>query len=345
MSRLSRPEMELRFEQPRGTVGVGSAGRYGKFMKRLGLLLVLLCSLDAARPVAAQSSTDPRADARYKVFSERNPFGLKDPPPPAPTKPVVPPVTYVTYLTGIGVSNPRLPANAPDRLIAHFQRREPNKKSVEFSLKPGQAKDGLEVIAIEPSQVAKSTRVRVLENGVEGVYTFALNGVPQPRGGAVPTPGQPASLPGMPALRGAIPTGMPSAQTVLPSATGPGIVMNPATGQVTPASTIATSPMVRTANERAPAAISIPQPNVAMQYSTVAGGKPTVSTIPAPPATPSATPGVTVISGTYQDPQHPQSGMNSQQQQYLMEVNRISTPNSPPTPGIPLPNLPGSGAQ
>ena len=227
--------------------------KYHQTIRQSATLILLLCTLGFEPLVAAQSPGEPRDASveKYKVFIQRNPFGLKDPPAPPITK--APPLvsTYTTYLTGI-TGNPKLPVDAIDRLTAHFQRREPNKKSVEFSLKPGAAKDGIEVVAIDQIPNSKATRVRVIENGIEGIYTFAQNGIPQPRGTPPPNPGQPAQMPGMR-------VSMPSPQVLLPNPGNRGTVISPATSQATGPSP-PTPPVVRTLNERPADRISIPQP-------------------------------------------------------------------------------------
>lgn len=310
------------------------------FIMRSGLSIVFMFSLGVVGPVAAQSSEEFRSsrEAGYKVFVQRNPFGLRDPTPPVAPKPPPAPPQNKTYLTGITA----LPPNKP-RLTAHFKRVDPANKSTEFSLKVGEGKDGLEVVSIELDPV--ESKVRVQEDGVEAVYTFANHGVKPPRATAAAAPGQPVSLPGIRA-------GVPSAQVINASLPNPGMVINPATGQLSAPSAVPSAPTVRTLNPRAGAGASLPQPNVAMQYSTVSGGAPSKSvSIPLPaaqgvPAPNSAVPpAVSVISGSYPDPQHIDSGMNSAQQQFLMEINRVSNPTLPPTPGIPAPSLPGGGAQ
>ena len=118
----------------------------------------------------------------YKTIVDRNPFGLKDPPPVVVQAPVVeppapPPVEIL--LTGIATIVP------PKR--AFLMAKDPNKKDPYYSLSEGQGKDGIEVLQIDE----KAKTVKIRQAGKETVLTFAANGRKSDATAPGPIPGQP----------------------------------------------------------------------------------------------------------------------------------------------------------
>ncbi|MBI2948291.1 MAG: hypothetical protein HYY23_11650 [Verrucomicrobia bacterium] len=134
------------------------------------------------------------ADHPYKTIAERNPFGLKPPPPPQPVpQPVVEQAKNDLKLTGI---------TSFGSLKAYFMATDPKSKAPEFfSLGVEEKKDGIEVVAIDDA--AKSVRIRTA--GTETLMTFATHGVAPPT-----TPPAPiAATPGAPGVPGIAPGSVP----------------------------------------------------------------------------------------------------------------------------------------
>lgn len=124
----------------------------------------------------------PRTREAYQIISERNPFGLKPPPPPveapvAETK-LPPPVKVDIFLTGITtVGYPRIPKRA------YIQTKAADKKDpVTYMLSEGQGKDTIEVVEINEKRPASVT-IRVA--GAEQVLTFETNGIKPPTSGPI----------------------------------------------------------------------------------------------------------------------------------------------------------------
>ncbi len=124
----------------------------------------------------------PRTREAYQIITERNPFGLKPPPPPVEA-PVIetklpPPVKVDIFLTGITtVGYPRIPKRA------YIQTKAADKKDpVTYMLSEGQGKDTIEVAEINEKRPASVT-IRVA--GAEQVLTFETNGIKPPTSGPV----------------------------------------------------------------------------------------------------------------------------------------------------------------
>lgn len=111
---------------------------FDEVLKRGKILMIgalLLTGLVGAAPADA----DPAET--YKVFVDRNPFGLKDPPPPPkpPAPPVVEEPTQVNLkLTGI--------SNIRGRVRVMFVNQPPGEEPEYLSIVEGNRRDGVEVI-------------------------------------------------------------------------------------------------------------------------------------------------------------------------------------------------------
>jgi hypothetical protein len=117
------------------------------------------------RPFGIANDAQSQGSRDYSVIIARNPFGLRAPRPPkkVPTTAVQPRNTIL--LTGIT-------SFGPPR--AYFMSKPSLGYAPEYyDLRVGEAKDGFEVLKIDP--VTKSVRVR--NAGIETVMTFQANGV------------------------------------------------------------------------------------------------------------------------------------------------------------------------
>jgi len=169
---------------------------------------------------AALAETDP-AEV-YKVFVERNPFGLKDPPPPP--KPPAPvqeeePVQINLKLTGI--------SNIRGRVRVMFVNQPPGEEPEYLSILEGNRRDGIEVIKggvdIAKGEVKVKidnfTRTLSFEN--DGFTGGKLPGAGRKPAPVLATPGKPA--PGgripSPATRPQTRTGIPVPKPTRPSTT------------------------------------------------------------------------------------------------------------------------------
>ena len=130
----------------------------------------------------------------YQSIIERNPFGLKPPPPPQTNnvdqaKEKAKTEIFLTGITSVGF--PRLPKQA------YFYTREQGKKEVTYyALTEGDSKDGIRILNIDPQQ----RKVRVKMDNAETLLSFETHGVPvaaasgkpgTPGALPLPTPGQP----------------------------------------------------------------------------------------------------------------------------------------------------------
>lgn len=125
----------------------------------------------------------------YQSIIERNPFGLKPPPPPATNVVEVKEKPKVeVFLTGIAsMGYPKLPKQA------YFYTREQGKKDVTYyTMTEGDGRDGIEVVNIDQNK----RKVRIKMDNAETVLSFETHGVPI---AAVPgkpgVPGVPGTLP------------------------------------------------------------------------------------------------------------------------------------------------------
>jgi hypothetical protein len=235
-------------------------------------------------------------ETTYQTIVDRNPFGLKPQPPPvaAPTeKPKPKGELKLTGITSFG------------QLKAYFMTSEAGGKNTEyFVLGIDEKRNGLEILGINNNE--KSVRVR--EDGVESVFTFAANGV-QPPAAPPPAPGQQP-----------------------PGAGGfPGLPTHPGSN----------TPPHNTAAYNAPAAFSNPAGN----YNGGTGRSiPSRTTRTANDASVGSTYGFGGSANAAANIPHPQEPpMSTEQQQILMEAQRAVNPGLPPTPGFP-PALPGAGS-
>ncbi|MCX6882806.1 MAG: hypothetical protein NTV12_09935 [Verrucomicrobia bacterium] len=126
---------------------------FSKQSMTVALLGVTLTTLEVS------AVATPRTREAYQIISERNPFGLKPPPPPveapvAETK-LPPPVKVDIFLTGITT------VGYPSE---------------------GQGKDTIEVVEINEKRPASVT-IRVA--GAEQVLTFETNGIKPPTSGPI----------------------------------------------------------------------------------------------------------------------------------------------------------------
>ncbi len=185
-------------------------------MNRNGIKLLLLVgalAVGGALSVSSQESASP--DSPYRTIVERNPFGLKPPPPPAPVAPpVVEQAKTDLKLTGItSFGSPK----------AYFMATDAKSKAPEyFSLGVDEKKDGIEVLSIDNT----SSSVRIRQNGAETLMTFGTHGVAPPTAppAAVPgagMPGAPGARPGMPGLPAGAVQSMSVTPGVAPSASNP----------------------------------------------------------------------------------------------------------------------------
>ncbi len=123
----------------------------------------------------------------YKVILDRNPFGLKPPPPPPPTPPTTPPEVPTNYkLSGITA------LFKPPR--AMFVNQVPGKPTPEYlTLSEGQRQDSLEVL---PGGIdVRAGKVRVKIAGEERTMSFEKDGLKAAAGPPVMTaPGVPVPM-------------------------------------------------------------------------------------------------------------------------------------------------------
>lgn len=122
----------------------------------------------------------------YSVIFERNPFGLRPPPPPKTNSVPLPKPDDEILLTGI---------TSIGKERAYFMSVPPKGQTPQFfDLREGESRNHLEVVAIDPD--SKSVRVR--RKGVENVMTFQTDGVKPPALAAKPATrqGSARSLPG-----------------------------------------------------------------------------------------------------------------------------------------------------
>ncbi|MEN9574801.1 MAG: hypothetical protein RL514_2656 [Verrucomicrobiota bacterium] len=176
-----------------------------------------------------------RADAvgDYKVILDRNPFGLKPPPPPvAPPAPAPLPETPTNYkLSGItALFNPPR---------AMFVNQPPGKPTPEYlSLSEGQVQGSLEVL---PNGInVKAGTVRVKISGEERTLSFEKDGLKAPAGPPIMT------APGVPLPPFGLPNPVPPTPggSMVPTANTPATPYNfPVPGTAQPAGGAIPSPV------------------------------------------------------------------------------------------------------
>ncbi|MDA1275133.1 MAG: hypothetical protein O2960_13960 [Verrucomicrobia bacterium] len=161
--------------------------------KRLGVFGWVLAAVYPVflGSVAASIGSSDRA---YSTIADRNPFGLKPPPPPAPAAPEVPvepPVDTEVKLTGISTFGLKR---------AYFMVTAiKDKKTDYYALGVDEKKDLLEVLDID--EVARSVRIR--KSGIETLMTFYTHGIAAPAGASQSPTAAPGTrvgiaVPGMP---------------------------------------------------------------------------------------------------------------------------------------------------
>ena len=150
----------------------------------------------AAIVAANKGAVSERRD--YSVIFERNPFGLRPPPPPKTSPGPVKVASDEVFLTGI---------TAIREERAYFMSKpRPGQAPEYYSLTVGEARNSLEVLGIDPE--AKTVRVR--RDGLEMVMSFQANGVKPP---PVSKPLSPGHTPGRVQLPGTLrsaPLGAPA---------------------------------------------------------------------------------------------------------------------------------------
>ncbi len=139
------------------------------------LLMLFGCLLLAFSACGSAGGTDlEKRD--YSVIAERNPFGLRSPPPPQKKVIVALPKDeiFLTGITSIGEKQ------------AYFMSKPRTSHAPQyFRLAVGESENGIEVLDIDP--VAKA--VRIQRDGIELTMTFPANGVRPPSvAGAVAAP-------------------------------------------------------------------------------------------------------------------------------------------------------------
>lgn len=156
--------------------------------------------------VAFTASADVAGD--YKVILERNPFGLRPPPPPAPPPTNAPPETPTNYKLS-GITALFKPARAM------FVNQVPGKPTPEYiSLSEGQRQGSLEVLV--GGIDLKKGLVRVKISGEERTLSFEKDGLKAAAGPAMPMnpvparPGGTVALPPSAAPGGGIPAFTPT---------------------------------------------------------------------------------------------------------------------------------------
>lgn len=254
----------------------------------------------------------------YQSIIERNPFGLKPPPPPQADKPPEKekPKTEI-FLTGItSIGYPKIPKQA------YFYTMEQGKKDpVYYALSEGDSKDGIKITNIDPQQ----RKVRINMNNSDTVLSFETHGVKVAAGAGAPRPGMPGQpnlpVPGQPNIP------QPGVQPLpLPNAPNNGRAMYDANGQPTYQNAAGTTPAVNTGYQTQTGtreARQIPTRRIR------GGGAPQNDVIMAPGAGGGAQP----QEQPYRDPA----------EQYLrMHLNRAAQEKES---GLPMPPLPTFGDQ
>jgi hypothetical protein len=180
---------------------------YWSNMRGLKNLLALLAAMLLASPaVRAIASTDLKEN--YQSIIDRNPFGLKPPPPPATnTAAVEQKAKSDIFLTGIvTVGYPKM----PKRAYIETETLEQGKKEPKFyEFQEDQSQDGITVLAIDE----KSQTVKIKSEGAETLLSFKTHGRTPP---ASPPPGAPGApgtqgAPGQPMHPGSQPLPLPGA--------------------------------------------------------------------------------------------------------------------------------------
>ncbi|MBM3879161.1 MAG: hypothetical protein FJ387_05510 [Verrucomicrobia bacterium] len=155
-----------------------------------------------AEPAAEASTPVPPANPYQSIIS-RNPFGLREPPPPAPPQPPPQPQVAPSALKLTGITTLLTGKRAM------FVLQEPGKpQAVNSDLLREGEKDttisDLEVLQID--ELARVVRVRF--SGKELALNFDENGIAPPTGPAPAPPGQPAVIrpgqPGVPQVPGQV---------------------------------------------------------------------------------------------------------------------------------------------
>jgi hypothetical protein len=266
--------------------------RYSSVMRAIsfkGFLWVaaVLTVLMQASAIETKSTTRD-----YQTIVERNPFGLKPPPPPpaAPTNEPPKVEFYLTGITSIGES--------ANRKRAYLMSKDA-KAPTYYSLTEGQSKDGLEILQID----AKNKSVKIRNNGIEKLMTFASDRIPEAKV-AAPAPGARPGQPGIPP-----PLPFPNA------AAPPG--GNPPNGGM------------NSGMNNNPGPRNIPSRSLRSQPPPTYGGASGVAPIPSPLSSPLPTQAITANGIT------PQPDMNAEEQIAILRAQAAAA-----NPGF---NLPPNG--
>jgi len=152
-----------------------------------------------AGSAASFAVTPSELKANYQSIVDRNPFGLKPPPPPQtnnPTPVEAKPKSEL-FLTGItSVGYPRIPKKA------YFMAKEVgNKEPKYYDLTEDQSKDGIKVLEINE----KERTVKIRSDSGETLLSFKTHGITNsftlaaaPPPGKPGAPGQPGGVPTVP---------------------------------------------------------------------------------------------------------------------------------------------------
>ncbi len=145
------------------------------------------------------------ADLRavYQPIIERNPFGLRPPPPPAtntaPVKAEDPTADKKIYLTGlVTVGYPKI-AKRAYLMTAEEKKKDSN---VYYSLNEGQRSSDGEVEILQIDEKAQPAVVKVKWGGTETMLSFKTHGIAAPVATQPPAGGKPGA-PGVPPGPGA----------------------------------------------------------------------------------------------------------------------------------------------
>jgi hypothetical protein len=274
---------------------------------------LLMSSLLLAIPARANESVAP--EQTYRTIIERNPFGLRPPPPPAVITNKLPEAPKsdlkLTGITSLGKKKAWFRSEGTPQ-----RGKQPAEGAELFSLGEDEKKDGLEVLEIS------KTGVRVRNGGIETLMTFATHGVAPPPVAAAPAPGATA-----PPGAGAIPR--PGVATYQPAA------VNTATPGSTPSG-----------------ARPLPSRTVRTATPTYSAGATSVGGMPQDMAARYGLSPVQLPNAQQQHQQQaqPQGNMSPEQHMLLMELQKATQPDVvfPPTPGLSdpavptIPPLPGS---
>src|SRR5262245_2149512 len=159
----------------------------------------------------AWGDVNPPGDNTYKVFVERNPFGLNPPKTNAPVVNTPPPVKSDVKFTGITVDKS---GGKKAWLVLPPPPNNRTQNPQYLSLREQETQGDIVVLEIDD----KENTVKIVNAGVTSVLTFKENGFQTPTAAAMPgSPLAPHGIPGVPT-----PGGLP-APGIVPAPMIPGI--------------------------------------------------------------------------------------------------------------------------